>query len=145
MTKPVTIKSIRAIPLYGTAYGDWPHRFGELEQTRTLLEVITNNGIAALGSVYTSAPLVEGALALLRPLYEGASAIDPAATTEKLHQNTFWQGRGGAVTHAISGIDMALWDILGKVTGQPIHRLLGGKLRDRIKPYASMLMEEPGK
>lgn len=145
MPESITIKSIRAIPLYGKPYGDWPHRFGEVEQTRTLVEVITNNGIAALGSVYTSVALVEAALALLRPLCEGASAIDPAATTEMLHQNTFWQGRGGAVTHAISGIDMALWDILGKVTGQPVHRLLGGKLRERIRPYASMLVEEPAR
>ncbi|MGH9511417.1 MAG: mandelate racemase/muconate lactonizing enzyme family protein [Terriglobales bacterium] len=145
MSESITIKSIRAIPLYGKPYGDWPHRFGDQEQTRTLVEVLTNNGIAALGSVYTSASLVEGALQLLRPLYEGASAVDPAATAEKLHQHTFWQGRGGAVTHTISGIDMALWDILGKVANQPIYRLLGGKLRDRVKPYASMLMEEPAK
>ena len=37
--------------------------------------------------------------------------------SEKLHQNTFWMGRGGTLTHAISGIDIALWDILGKATG----------------------------
>lgn len=141
----IRITSIRAIPLYGKAYEDWPSRFSELEQTRTLVEVSTDAGITALGSVYTSTPLVAAALELLRPLYQDASAIDPAATTEKLHQNTFWQGRGGSVTHAISGIDMALWDILGQATGQPIHRLLGGKLRDRIKPYASMLMDEPEK
>lgn len=145
MQSDITIKSIRAIPLYGIPYGDWPHRFGELEQTRTLVEVVTNNGIPSLGSVYTSAPLVEAALKLLQPLYEGESALDPAATTEKLHQNTFWQGCGGAVTHTISGIDMALWDILGKFSGVPIYRLLGGKVRDRIKPYASMLMDEPAK
>ncbi|MFN7645936.1 MAG: mandelate racemase/muconate lactonizing enzyme family protein, partial [Acidobacteriota bacterium] len=137
------IQQIRAIPLYGKAYVDWPSRFSDLEQTRTLVEVVTDTGLTALGSVYTSAGLVQAALDLLRPLYEGASAIDPAATTEILHQNTFWQGRGGSVTHAISGIDMALWDLLGQVTGQPIHRLLGGKLRSRVKPYASMLMEEP--
>jgi L-alanine-DL-glutamate epimerase-like enolase superfamily enzyme len=145
MTQPITIRNIRAIPLYGRPYDDWPHRFGEVEQTRTLVEVVTNNGIASLGSVYTSAPLVDASLKLLRPLYEGASALDPAATSERLHQNTFWQGRGGAVTHTISGIDMALWDLLGKVAQQPIHRLLGGKLRDRVKAYASMLMEEPTK
>jgi len=139
------IRLIRAIPLFGKAYVDWPSRFSDLEQTRTLVEVVTDTGLTALGSVYTSAALVQAALDLLRPLYEGASAIDPAATTEMLHQNTFWQGRGGSVTHAISGIDMALWDLLGQVTGQPIHRLLGGKLRSRVKPYASMLMEEPGK
>lgn len=140
-----TIKSIRSIPLYGTPYTDWPARFGTREQTRTLVEVVTHSGISSLGSVYTSKSLVDASLDLLKPLYEGASAIDPLATAERLHQNTFWQGRGGSVTHTISGIDMALWDILGKVSGQPIWRLLGGKYRDRIKPYASMLMEEPEK
>ncbi len=137
------IRAIRAIPLYGKAYEDWPARYGDREQTRTLVEVTTDEGLSSIGSVYTSAPLVAGALELLRPLYEGASALDPAATTERLHQNTFWQGRGGSVTHAISGIDMALWDLLGQATGQPIWRLLGGRYRDRIKPYASMLMVEP--
>jgi L-alanine-DL-glutamate epimerase-like enolase superfamily enzyme len=47
------------------------------------------------------------------------------------------------VTHTISGIDMALWDLLGKVTGQPVGRLLGGRYRERVKPYASLLMREP--
>lgn len=140
-----TIKSIRSIPLYGTPYTDWPARFGTREQTRTLVEVVTHSGIASLGSVYTSKSLVDASLELLRPLYENASAIDPLATAETLHQNTFWQGRGGSITHTISGIDMALWDILGKVADQPIWRLLGGKFRDRVKPYASMLMEEPEK
>jgi L-alanine-DL-glutamate epimerase-like enolase superfamily enzyme len=63
--------------------------------------------------------------------------------SEKLHQNTFWMGMGGTLTHTISGIDIALWDILGKVTGQPIGRLLGGCYRTRVKPYASILMEMP--
>jgi L-alanine-DL-glutamate epimerase-like enolase superfamily enzyme len=60
-----------------------------------------------------------------------------------MHANTFWMGRGGSITHAISGIDIAMWDILGKVTGQPVGRLLGGRYRDRVMPYASILMEEP--
>jgi L-alanine-DL-glutamate epimerase-like enolase superfamily enzyme len=65
--------------------------------------------------------------------------------SEKLHQNTFWMGRGGTLTHAISGIDMALWDILGKALGQPVGRLLGGIYRRRVQPYCSLLMEEPGR
>ena len=52
------------------------------------------------------------------------------------------QGRTSTITHAISGIDIALWDILGKVTRQPIGRLLGGRHRASIKPYGSMLMAE---
>jgi L-alanine-DL-glutamate epimerase-like enolase superfamily enzyme len=63
--------------------------------------------------------------------------------SEKLHQHTFWQGRGGAITHTISGIDIALWDVLGQVAGQPIGRLLGGRYREKVRPYASLLMDQP--
>ena len=80
---------------------------------------------------------------ILRPALIGESAIEPVRVCEKLHQMTFWQGRGGAVTHFISGIDIALWDIFGKVTKQPISRLLGGRYRDRIKPYGSLIMQHP--
>ena len=52
-------------------------------------------------------------------------------------------GRGGTLTHTISGIDIALWDILGKVTGMPVGRLLGGCYRKRVQPYCSLLMEQP--
>jgi L-alanine-DL-glutamate epimerase-like enolase superfamily enzyme len=69
--------------------------------------------------------------------------LEPERVSEKLHANTFWLGRGGSVTHTISGIDIALWDILGKVTGQPVGRLLGGRYRERVRPYASLLMREP--
>ena len=77
-----------------------------------------------------------GAVELLWPLLRGESAVEPERVTEKLRQSTFWQGRGGAVEHAISGIDIALWDMFGKVCDQPVSRLLGGNYRERIKPYA---------
>lgn len=139
------IRDLRLLPLRGaTPDGGWDDKFLDRENNlHTLVEVITDGGVTGLGSVYTSARLIEGALDVMRPFLIGASAIDPAATTERLHQQTFWQGRGGAITHAISGIDIALWDILGQVTGQPISRLLGGRQRERIKPYGSLLMEEP--
>ena len=73
----------------------------------------------------------------------GENALEPERVSEKLHQHTFWLGRGGTLTHAISGIDIALWDILGQVTGQPVGRLLGGRYRERVRPYASLLMDEP--
>jgi D-galactarolactone cycloisomerase len=80
---------------------------------------------------------------VMEPLYLGENALEPERVAEKLHQHTFWMGRGGSITHAISGIDIALWDILGKATGQPVGRLLGGRYRDRVRPYASILMEQP--
>ncbi len=80
---------------------------------------------------------------MLEPLYLGENALEPERVSEKLHQNTFWMGRGGTLTHTISGIDIALWDILGKATGLPVGRLLGGRYRERVKPYCSLLMDEP--
>ena len=138
------IKDIRLLPLRGaTPDGGWDDKFSDEDNNlHTLVEVITDEGVTGLGSVFTSAKLIEGAINVLRPFLIGASALDPAATSERLHQQSFWQGRGGAITHAISGIDIALWDILGKVTRQPISRLLGGRHRESIKPYGSLLMTD---
>ncbi|MEE2659018.1 MAG: mandelate racemase/muconate lactonizing enzyme family protein [Candidatus Latescibacterota bacterium] len=138
------IRDIRLLPLTGaTADGGWEQGYEEGENLHTLVEVITDENVTGLGSVYTSAKLCDGALGLLRPMAIGESAIEPARVSEKMHQGTFWQGRGGAVTHCISGIDIALWDIFGKITGQPIARLLGGRYRERVKPYGSLIMAEP--
>src|SRR5947199_2789872 len=113
--------------------------------TDTLIEVFTDAGIMGHGSSYTSKDLVDGAIALLRDAIIGEVAIEPERVSEKLHQMTFWTGRGGSVTHAISGIDIALWDILGQFSGQPIGRLMGGRYRERIKPYGSVIFNEPEK
>ena len=139
------IIAINLLPLRGeTPDGGWDEKFLDNAQNlHTLVEVVTDEGVTGMGSIFTSAKLIEGALEVFRPFVIGASALDPVATCETLHQHTFWQGRGGAITHAISGIDIALWDILGKVTGQPVSRLLGGRYRETIKPYGSLLMAEP--
>jgi D-galactarolactone cycloisomerase len=138
------IREIRALGLYGaTPEGGWSNELQPDDCVHTLIVVLTDEGVAGLGSVYTSEALVRGALAVLQPLYVGENALEPERVSEKLHQHTFWQGRGGAITHAISGIDIALWDILGKATGQPIGRLLGGRYRERVRPYASLLMDVP--
>ena len=141
------IKDIRLLPLRGaTPDGGWDERFIDSENNlHTLIEVLTDEGVAGLGSVFTSEKLIQGAMDVVRKFLIGASALDPTATTENLHQQSFWQGRGGAITHAISGVDIALWDILGKVTDQPISRLLGGRFRETIKPYGSVLMDDPPK
>ena len=84
-----------------------------------------------------------GAVELLWPLLRGESAVEPERVSETLRQSTFWQGRGGSVEHAISGIDIALWDLMGKACSQPVSRLLGGNYRQTIKPYGSILFDEP--
>jgi L-alanine-DL-glutamate epimerase-like enolase superfamily enzyme len=139
------IASIKTIPLLGeTPDTGWDHEPGPDSNLHTLIEVTTDEGVTGVGSSFTSQALVDGAIGVLGPMLIGEHALEPARVSEKLHQRTFWQGRGGAITHAISGIDIALWDITGKVLGQPVARLLGGCYRDRIKPYGSMLFRDPG-
>lgn len=138
------ITSIKAAGLrYGTPEGGWANEIQPEDCVHTLVAVYTDEGITGWGSVFTNDQLVQGALNLLRPLYLGENPLEPERVSEKLHANTFWMGRGGSVTHTISGIDIAMWDILGKVTGQPVGRLLGGRYRERVRPYASLLMREP--
>jgi D-galactarolactone cycloisomerase len=142
----VKIRDVRIAGLRGaTPEGGWSNELRPDDVVHTLVAVRTDEGLVGYGSVFTSDELVRGALSVLGPLLEGESALEPERVSEKLHQNTFWLGRGGAVTHAISGVDIALWDVLGKVTGQPVGRLLGGRYRERVRPYASLLMEEPGR
>ncbi len=140
------IRDIEAYGLRGfTPEGGWSNEIQADDCVHTLLVVKTDEGVHGWGSVYTHDALVRGALEVLRPLYAGENALEPERVSEKLHQNMFWLGRGGSITHTISGIDIALWDILGKVTGQPVGRLLGGRYREKVQPYASLLMDEPAK
>ena len=126
------IIKIRAIPLLVGRGRD------TAKNEYTLVEVRTDAGLTGIGSSYTSTDLVRAALGRLEDLYLGEVAIEPLRVHEKLEQSNYWWGRGGTITHAISGIDIALWDIFGQATGQPISRLLGGVYRDRVKPYASL-------
>src|SRR5437660_6114862 len=129
----------------GTVDGGWPGGMKPEEDLNTIVEVLTDEGLIGVGSIMTSKALVAASVALLRPHFVGERADEPARVSEKLRQSTFWQGRGGAVEHAISGIDIALWDLMGKICGQPVSRLLGGCYRRRIKPYGSLLFDEPAR
>jgi len=126
----------------GTVEGGWAEELTPEDNINTIVEVITDAGLIGVGSAMTSSSLVEASVKLLRPFLIGERADEPARVSEKLRQHTFWQGRGGAVEHAISGIDIALWDLFGKVVNQPVGRLLGGMYRNRIKPYGSLLFDE---
>jgi D-galactarolactone cycloisomerase len=140
------IRDIRAVGLRGaTPAGGWSNELRLDDTVHTLVAVHTDAGLVGIGSVFTSEALVRAALDVLRPLYLGENALEPERVSEKLHRATFWLGRGGSVTHAIGGIDLALWDILGQATGQPVGRLLGGRWREHVLPYASLLMDEPAR
>jgi L-alanine-DL-glutamate epimerase-like enolase superfamily enzyme len=138
------IERIEAFGLRGvTPEGGWSNEIRPDDCVHTLIAVLTDEGVTGWGSVFTNDALVKAALDVLAPLYHGENALEPERVSEKLHQHMFWLGRGGSITHTISGIDIALWDILGKATGQPVGRLLGGRYRERVRPYASLLMDQP--
>lgn len=143
---PIRIISIRVAALRGESpKGGWSVEIQPDDSIQALIAVHTDAGLIGFGSVFTDGRLVQAALEVLEPLFRNENALEPERVSEKLHQNTFWMGRGGTLTHAISGIDIALWDILGKATGLSVGRLLGGRYRERVKPYCSLLMDEPSR
>lgn len=137
------IRDIRVAGLTGaTPRGGWTNELNPDSSLHTLIAIHSDTGLVGVGSVFTHEALVRGAIEVLRDLLIGRELTSPSALTEDLHQHTFWMGRGGSITHTISGINIALWDLFGQQTGLPISRLLGGTYRDRVKPYASLLMDD---
>jgi L-rhamnonate dehydratase len=118
-------------------------------QDALLIRVHTDEGIVGIGES-DSLPQVVKAIIDAPPSHKIASGLrallvgeDPLAISRlwrRMYEGTIYFGRRGAVIHAISGVEIALWDIAGKAAGKPIHALLGGARRDRIKAYASTLM-----
>ncbi len=138
------ITGIDVFPLTGaTVDGGWPQGHEPQDDLHSLICVRTSDGVTGWGSCFTSGDLVTASVRLLWPLLKDQPAAEPERVARRLHESTFWQGRGGAVTHAISGIDIALWDVMGQVCGQPVSRLLGGNHRQTVRPYASILFDEP--
>ena len=76
----------------------------------------------------------------------GMDPLDSEAIWNKLHRMTFWgMGNGGVIMAGISGIDIALWDIKGKVFNAPVYKLMGGKTNSKLRAYASQLQFDWGK
>lgn len=143
-TTTLRISRIEAAPLFGESpKGGWSAEIKPEDSIHALIAVHTEGGPTGYGSVFTDGRLAQAGLDVLKPLFLAENALEPERVSEKLHQNTFWMGRGGTLTHVISGIDIALWDIFGKATGLSVSRLVGGRRRERVQPYCSLLMEEP--
>jgi L-alanine-DL-glutamate epimerase-like enolase superfamily enzyme len=73
----------------------------------------------------------------LKHVLIGQDPMDVDVLWEKMYQSSYYYGRRGLVLHAMSGIDIALWDIIGKARDLPVYKLLGGSYRNRVRAYAS--------
>lgn len=111
------------------------------ERFHVFVELHTDEGITGWGSAYSQKAQVLGAFDWLRRFVVGENPLEIERVTEKLHGVSFWLGRGGAMTHAISAINLALWDVAGKALGQPVHVLLGGAHRPSVQVYGSVLFD----
>jgi galactonate dehydratase len=103
------------------------------------VEVATDAGITGWGEITTTTRPANRALrAMLRQIGSIVVGEDPAHIERlwhKLFRSFTYMGSRGAAVECVSGIDIALWDIRGKVLGQPIYELLGGAVRDEIALY----------
>jgi len=117
-------------------------------QDALVVRVSTDAGITGIGEVDSSPLAVKGAIegpfshttaCGLRHLLIGEDPFQTEYLWYKMYRQNTYGGRRGAGLHAMSGIDMALWDIKGKALGQPVWRLLGGGFHQKIRPYASSL------
>jgi L-alanine-DL-glutamate epimerase-like enolase superfamily enzyme len=116
-----------------------------------LLRVHTDAGLSGLGEVvscsYVARAVVEAPRSApfrhgLAQSIGGMDAEDTEAVLEAMIQGTAWYGPGGVARHAMSGIDMALWDIKGKAAGLPVRKLLNARAADAVACYASVLWPE---
>ena len=120
------------------------------ERSATLIEIKTNEGIVGWGEAFCqgleppeiSATVIENAL---KPILLEQCPLDMEVLWHKMYSTTRDYGRKGSVISAISAVDIALWDIAGKYYNEPIHQLLGGAFRNKIKPYATGFYRVKGK
>jgi L-alanine-DL-glutamate epimerase-like enolase superfamily enzyme len=120
-------------------------------QDDLVIRILTDEGIVGIGEV-DSAPEAVQALVQRRSSHAIAGSLHDLLVGEdprdverlwwKMYRGLIYIGRRGIALHALSGIDIALWDIKGKVEGKPVHELLGGAKRDRVRAYASRLMPD---
>jgi D-galactarolactone cycloisomerase len=111
-------------------------------RSATLVEVLTDAGVSGWGEAFAQGlepPQIAVAAIQsgLQPLLIGANPLDTEVLWHRMYHATRDYGRKGSVVAAISAIDIALWDIAGKVHGCPVYQLLGGAFRERVQAYAT--------
>lgn len=122
---------------------------GDGSQDTVVIQVFTDEGIVGVGEVDSSPYAVREIIHMpdshmvcrgLRAAVIGEDVFDVEKIWLKMYELSYYYGRRSAAIHAMSGIDMAIWDAMGKKLGVPVCRLLGGAFRTRIQAYCSVLM-----
>jgi len=105
-----------------------------------IVEIFTDDGHVGIGNAALAPPITKQVIDLyLKPLLIGADPWNIEFIWQHMYRKTMAFGRKGIGMAAISAVDIALWDLLGKSAKQPVFRLLGGRTKPRIPVYASRL------
>ncbi len=105
-----------------------------------VVEIFTDDGLVGIGNAALAPQVTKQVIDLyLKPLLLGRDPWDTEFLWQNMFRKTMAFGRKGIGMVAISAVDIALWDILGKAAKQPVYRLLGGRTKPRIPVYASRL------
>ncbi|MCU1318150.1 MAG: Mandelate racemase/muconate lactonizing protein, partial [Candidatus Acidoferrum typicum] len=112
-----------------------------------VIRVHTDEGLIGLGETESMAPAIQAIIngpsahshaRALKEVLVDCDPSDPKALWQRMYEATDYVGRRGLVMHAIGGVDLALWDLLGKMDGKPVHALIGGAKRDRLPAYGTI-------
>ncbi|MFC1532876.1 mandelate racemase/muconate lactonizing enzyme family protein [Thermodesulfobacteriota bacterium] len=135
------ITDVQAFPLLIPMEEEQPLApMGETSAHHTLIKVFTDEDIIGLGEAFRFAP---GAMCtfideVLKPLIIKQDPLEIEKLWHLMYNTTFRYGRKGLVLHAISGVEIALCDILGKYRNLPVYEILGGTCREEVRAYASL-------
>jgi L-lyxonate dehydratase len=128
-TNPMDILSLPQASMATFTFHNW-----------LVVEVFTDNGLAGIGDAALTPHVTKQVIdQYLKPLLIGADPWDIEFLWQHMYRKTMAFGRKGIGMVAISAVDIALWDVLGKSAKQPVYRLLGGRTKPRIPVYASRL------
>ena len=112
-----------------------------------VIVVHTDEGLTGLGETESLAPAIQAIIngpsahshaRGLKEVLMGCDPSDPQELWQRMYEATDYVGRRGLVMHAIGGVDLALWDLRGKIEGKPVHKLLGGARRARLPAYGTI-------
>jgi len=132
-TNPMDLLSLPADSMGGFRFHGW-----------VVVEIFTDAGHVGIGNAALSPRLTKQCIDVyLKPLLIGQDPFDSEFLWQHMYRKTMAFGRKGVGMVAISAVDIAIWDILGKATNQPVFKLLGGRTKTRIPVYASRLYSQP--
>jgi L-alanine-DL-glutamate epimerase-like enolase superfamily enzyme len=141
---PLTITGLECHVLLAP---DFDASFTSSAQDSLVVVVHTDGGVIGVGECDVNPWMAKACIEApgthtmglsIRDLLIGSDPFEIGAFWERAYYATAMNGRRGVVIHALSAVEMALWDLCGKAAGKPVHALLGGEARSHVTPYASL-------